>query len=103
MIKKPSIFVLKFFAVFAFLLPCAAAPTHPAAQAQPSQDPQKTNMFVPRPRLVGQRGAAEKAQLPGDGNLPEAASALPLISAIGAGALLGGLLSARRTHRDKSK
>jgi len=101
--KTPPFFALKFFAIFAFLLPCAAAPTQPAAQAQAIQNPQKINTFVPHPRLVGQRGAGERAQLPGDGNLPEAASALPLLSAIGAGALLGGLLSARRTHHDKSK
>ena len=56
------------------------------------------------PALPAQSTATEKQaynaerRLPGDGNLPEASSALPLLSTIGAGALLGGLLSAGRTR-----
>jgi len=48
---------------------------------------------------AGQVSAADKSK--DDGSLPQSASALPLLSAVGAGALLGGLLSARRTRSDK--
>src|SRR5579872_2274731 len=94
-------FFLTLFAILAFFLPRSAAPCQPADQPQAGHDSQQTNLFVPRPRLVGQRGANEKVPLPGDGDLPEAASALPLLSAIGAGALLGGLLSVRSTRRSR--
>lgn len=93
--------LLKFFAVIAFFLVCAAALTQAFCQSQTGKSSQSTQAVVPRSRLAAQRGANEKVQLPGDGNLPEAASALPLLSVIGAGALLGGLLSARRTRREK--
>lgn len=36
-----------------------------------------------------------------DSTLPQAASPLPLLSTIGAGILLGGLVSARRTRSQK--
>jgi len=46
----------------------------------------------------GRSGARENGRLAQDGNLPEAASALPLLSIIGAGVLIGGLFSARKTR-----
>ena len=92
--------VLKLLIILAFLLPFVMAYGAPAIRQSGSPPDQKVPSYVPRPHMVGQRGANEKRQLPGDGNLPEAASALPLFSAIAAGALLGGLLSARRTRRD---
>jgi|SRR5579859_3587998 len=46
-------------------------------------------------------GAPDNGRLAQDGNLPEAASALPLLSIIGAGVLIGGLFSARKTRRAK--
>ncbi len=46
-------------------------------------------------------GAPDNGRLAQDGNLPEAASALPLLSVIGAGVLIGGLFSARQTRRAK--
>jgi hypothetical protein len=49
----------------------------------------------------GPIGAPENGRLAQDGNLPEAASALPLLSIIGAGVLIGGLFSARKTRRRK--
>lgn len=87
--------VFRYFSVLVLILWAIVSASF--AQQPPSHDPRKDGAYVVRPHLVGQTGA--KAKLPGDGNLPEAASALPLLSAIGAGALLGGLLSARRTRR----
>jgi hypothetical protein len=88
--------LLKFIVVFALFQPGMALPIPPnTPQTRVSQP---TPTVVPRPHLVGQRGA-DKKDLPGNGELPEAAGTLPLLSAIGAGALLGGLLSTRRTRR----
>lgn len=56
----------------------------------------------PTPPVSTGQSAPARRRLPADGNLPEAASAFPLLSAIAAGVLLGGLASARRT-RPKSK
>jgi hypothetical protein len=58
--------------------------------------------IVPRAALNGPSGAPENGRLAQDGNLPEAASALPLLSVIGAGMLIGGLLSARKTRSMKT-
>jgi hypothetical protein len=63
--------------------------------------------IVPRTSFSGQSGngpsgAPENGRLAQDGNLPEAASALPLLSIIGAGMLIGGLLSARKTRSMKT-
>jgi hypothetical protein len=63
--------------------------------------------IVPRASFSGQSGngpsgAPENGRLAQDGNLPEAASALPLLSIIGAGMLIGGLLSARKTRSMKT-
>lgn len=103
--RKPLLAIL--FAGLALHLPCAAAnsatqgnnPTQQARAARILQ--QSTPVVVPRRPLTGLTGAPNDGGLPGDGNLPEAASALPLLSIIGAGALLGGLLSARRTRPGK--
>jgi len=57
--------------------------------------------IVPRASLNGPTGAPDNGRLADDGNLPETASALPLLSAIGAGVLIGGLFSARRTRPGK--
>jgi len=67
--------LLGFFAALALHLPCAA----------------QTNTGPGTPD-ADQHRAAQTA------NLPETASALPLLSTIGAGVLLGGLVSARRTR-----
>jgi hypothetical protein len=86
--------------VLAFLVPGVATPGELALQQVTANDASKTGMFVPRPQMIGQQGANEKFKLTDDEtNLPEAASALPLLSAIGAGALIGGFLSARRTRK----
>jgi len=88
MSKKP---VLKiFFAALMFCLPLATAQT--ATKDRPQTDSQA---------VAAQKAPSPNTSLPADGNLPESASALPLLSTIGAGALLGGLLSARRTRVDK--
>jgi hypothetical protein len=58
--------------------------------------------IVPRTALSGPSGAPENGRLAQDGNLPEAASSLPLLSIIGAGMLIGGLLSARKTRSMKT-
>jgi hypothetical protein len=90
------VLVLKFFFVCMFLLPCAAA-TGGVTPPQPTvREPEKPGAYVPRPHLMGRRDAKDKVALPGDGNLPEASSSLPLLSAISAGALLAGLLSTRK-------
>jgi hypothetical protein len=103
--RKPLLATL--FAGLALYLPCAGAigatqgrnavqQIHPASALQ-----QSTPSVVPRRHLRGATGAPDDGRLPDDGYLPESASALPLLSAIGAGALLGGLLSARRTRSEK--
>lgn len=91
--------LIKLFAALALTTTTMTAPSQRPAHQDATPETQKNGAFVLRPHLVGQRGANEAIPLPGDGNLPEAASALPLLSAIGAGALLGGLLSARRAKR----
>ena len=68
--KKPLL--LGFFAALAFCLPCTA---------------QRAS--------TGPPVASQQAQRPQDANLPEAGSALPLLSTIGAGVLLGGLVEPR--------
>ena len=88
MTKKPLLSV--FFVVLTLGLPGVAAS-------------QKANV---QSHSVSQAAGAQtavsaKKNSPGDANLPQSASALPLLSAVGAGALLGGLLSARRTRSDK--
>lgn len=75
--KRP--FLLGFFATLALHLPCVAQIAN-SGTATPAAEQQKT---------------AQTA------NLPETGSALPLISTIGAGVLLGGLVSARRTRPQK--
>jgi hypothetical protein len=89
--------LLKFIVFFALFQPGLALPIPPITS--PSRASQAPPIVVPRPHLVGQRGANDKKDLPANGELPEAAGTLPLLSAIGAGALLGGLLSTRRTRR----
>jgi len=83
MTKRPLLLI--FFLVLLFWLSCYVRATEKAA---------------PPPAV--QANAADHSRgtqrLSDNGNLPESASALPLLSAIGAGALLGGLLSARRTR-----
>ena len=101
--RKPLLAIL--FAGLALYLPCAAAiratqARNPVQAHAASTLQQSTASVVPRRPLRGSTGAPG-GRLPDDGNLPEAASALPLLSAIGAGALLGGLLSARRTRPEK--
>lgn len=102
--RKPLLAIL--FAGLALYLPCAAAiratqARNPVQAHAASTLQQSTASVVPRRPLMGSTGAPDGGRLPDDGNLPEAASALPLLSAIGAGALLGGLLSARRTRTEK--
>jgi hypothetical protein len=103
--RKPLLIVL--FVGLALHLPCAAVSSatqgnNPIQQARAASTlQQSTPAVVPRHPFKGSTGAPDDGRLPGDGNLPEAASALPLLSAIGAGALLGGLLSARRTRSEK--
>ncbi|PYP89448.1 MAG: hypothetical protein DMG65_13430 [Candidatus Angelobacter sp. Gp1-AA117] len=75
--KRPL--VIGFFAILALHLPCVA---------------QTANSGTATPAAVQQKSAQMA-------NLPETASALPLISAIGAGVLLGGLVSARRTRSQR--
>lgn len=77
-IEMKRLLLLGFFAL-ALHLPCAAQ-TANSGTATPAAEQQK---------------AAQAA------NLPETGSALPLISTIGAGVLLGGLVSARRTRPQK--
>jgi len=72
--KRPL--VVGFFAILALHLPCIA---------------QTANS---RTAIL----AAEQQKSAQAANLPETASALPLLSTIGAGVLLGGLVSARRTR-----
>lgn len=91
--------LLKFLAVLALIAGTVAAFSRPSTHQTARQDNEKTGTYVVRPRLVGQGVANDLPGLLEDGNLPEAASVLPLLSAIGAGALLGGLLSARRTRK----
>jgi hypothetical protein len=55
---------------------------------------------LPDPMNSGS-GAPDNGRLAQDGNLPESASALPLLTVIGAGVLIGGLFSARRTRRNR--
>jgi len=87
MTKKPLLSTV--FVLLVFCLPAAAAPDKANAPNHSASQP------------ASQAAASGKKTLPGDGNLPQSASALPLLSAVGAGALLGGLLSARRTRSDK--
>jgi len=83
MIRKPLLSL--FLAALAFFPCCATAQTRNTRPATAS--------------TAGQVPAADKSK--DDGSLPQSASALPLLSAVGAGALLGGLLSARRTRSHK--
>lgn len=87
MTKKPLLSA--FFVVLTLCLPAVAAPQKANVQNQSASQP------------ASQTAASDKKTLPADENLPQSASALPLLSAVGAGALLGGLLSARRTRSDK--
>jgi hypothetical protein len=75
--KRPLL--LGFFATLALHLPCVA---------QTANSGRTTH-------------AAEQQRSAQAANLPETASALPLISTIGAGVLLGGLVSARRTRSQR--
>jgi LPXTG-motif cell wall-anchored protein len=85
--KRLSPLLLGFFAALAFQLPCAAGtPAQPAAQAHAH---------------VIHAQAATLVSSSQDENLPETGSALPLLSTIGAGVLLGGLVSAKRTRPGK--
>ena len=102
--KKPLL--ITFFAGLALHLPCAAASnaTHgkdPVRQAHGVSVLQQSAAAVSQRDPRVSTAALNHRRLPDDGNLPESASALPLLSAIGAGALLGGLLSARRTRPEK--
>jgi hypothetical protein len=92
----------------------ASTPKKPQPQTEPPQaslsQPELISAsveIVPRATFSGQSGngpsgAPENGRLAQDGNLPEAASALPLLSIIGAGMLIGGLLSARKTRSMKT-
>jgi hypothetical protein len=104
-IMKRKPLLVTFFAGLALCLPCAAANAAPqgktSTQNQAVSVAPESRPVVPRAHLAGLTGAPDEGRLPADGNLPESASALPLLSAIGAGALLGGLLSARRTRSGK--
>ena len=75
--KRPL--VVGFFAILALHLPCVAQTANSGTATS----------------------AAEQQKSAQTANLPESASALPLISTIGAGVLLGGLVSARRTRSQK--
>jgi len=59
--------------------------------------------IVPSASMRGPSGAPDNGRLAQDGNLPEAASALPLLSIIGAGVLIGGFFSARKTRSMKPR
>jgi len=72
--KKPLL--LGFFAALAFHLPCVAQTANTGTATLNSDR--------------NQSGQTE--------TLPQTGSALPLLSTIGAGVLLGGLVSARRTR-----
>ena len=88
MTKKPLLST--FFFLLMFCLPATAVPSQNGAQAHATSQ-----------NVSAQKSSSSKQTLPPDDNLPQSASALPLLSVIGAGALLGGLISARRTRSDK--
>ena len=73
--------LLLLFAALAFSLPC---PTQAMQNATASQQAQ---------------AESQNSRKSLQANLPEAGSALPLLSTIGAGVLLGGLVSARWNAR----
>jgi LPXTG-motif cell wall-anchored protein len=77
--KKQPLLVL--FCFLAFHLPCFGAQV-----AQPAS---------------ASMNASSVSQDADQKNLPQTASGLPLLSTIGAGILLGGLVSARRTRSQK--
>jgi hypothetical protein len=61
----------------------------PAAQPQPARPPDQARTDLPQ----GDAAISDQGEI-----LPSASSALPLLSVIGFGALLGGVLSAMRTR-----
>ena len=81
--KKPLVTI--FFAAVMFCMTSADAQT---GTGKPNPEGSQT--------VAGDKASARN--LPDDRNLPQSASALPLLSTVGAGALLVGLLSARRTR-----
>ena len=59
---------------------------------------------VDQPQVVAASAPKpDNGRLAQDANLPESASTLPLLTVIGAGVLIGGLFSARKTRRAKSR
>jgi hypothetical protein len=82
-------------------------PQQPAQPQQPQQpvQPQQPQQAQPQsPRAELQPPSVVKANLPlpssnGSGELPSAGGELPLLSMVGFGVLLGGVISAMRTRR----
>ena len=74
----------------------------PPEQAAPANPRPQSNASFPRVELVNaayiQDRQPEKDQR-GEAPLPSSASALPLLSIVGFGALVGGVVSARKTRR----
>src|SRR5436305_13638281 len=93
--------ILPFFSrILAVLLLCCGATQAFAISASASAS--NASAITMQSASVSQAGQSSSAPVDDSRdkrNLPQSASALPLLIVIGAGALLGGLFSARRTSR----
>jgi hypothetical protein len=88
-LKRKSLLFFIFIAMMS--LPLLPVPQPPVAMQNSAESIQNASLkIVPSASMRGPSGALDNGRLAQDGNLPEAASALPLLSVIGAGMLIGG-------------
>jgi hypothetical protein len=73
----------------------------PEEKLQQANHNTEAQTIRPRISLTAPSGDPENGRPAQKGNLPESASTLPLLTVIGAGVLIGGLSSARKTRRAK--
>ena len=98
--KVKKMKILPFFSrILAVLLLCCGATQAFASAHAYASHASAITMQSASVSQAGQSSVASVDDSRDKRNLPQSASALPLLIVIGAGALLGGLFSARRTSR----